>query len=288
MGYQSRMRTRGSFGRGHGVQQRKKAKVKGQKRRSGGSYALEETHVRTSEEVLAEVLNRLRSLGNQRFVLSPFSEHFDRWSGTLRDAVFEFESSPPIGVDDQFLKERSQILSNVELELEERRREEASLDKITESLSGKRALLEQIEEEHYAKTRELEGQEASEIKRLSAQVEGIREELDRIAKMKTGILRRFSERARKQKVAEATQRLNSAQTDLASATEHFSAEKQRLRTEYEKKKRPITEQIRDLQKEVENLEIDGSLEARRAACEALADAVSALVRRKRPSPNQTS
>jgi hypothetical protein len=270
------------------VQRRKKAKVKGQKRRSGGSYALEETHVRTSEEVLAEVLNRLRSLGNQRFALSPFSEHFGRWFGTLRDAMFEFESMPTIGVDDQFLKERSQILSNVELELEERRREEASLDKITESLSGKRVLLQQIEDEHYARMRQVEGQEASEIKRLSTSVEGIREELDRIAKMKTGILRRFSEKAKAQKVAEATQRLNSAQTELASATEHFNAEKQRLLMEYEGGKRPVTEQIRDLQKEVEKLEVDGSLEARRAACEALADAVNALVERKRSSPNQTN
>jgi hypothetical protein len=44
--------------------------------------------------------------------------------------------------------------------------------------------------------------------------------------------------------------------------------------------RPITERIQNLQKEIDCLEIDGSLYARRAACEALANAVNALLKRK--------
>jgi DNA repair exonuclease SbcCD ATPase subunit len=269
------------------VSRRKKTKVKGQKRRSAGSYALEENHVRTSEEVLAEVLNRLHSLGNQRFALSPFSAYFGRWFGTLKDLMFEFESMPTMGVDDQFLTERSRILSNVELELDARRREEASMSMITKNLSSKRTLLDRIEEEHEAKTKELERQEANESKRLFTNVEGIKEELDRIAKMKTGIFRRLSKEAKAQKEAEATERLNLAQKELASAAQYFSAEKQKLLMEYEGQKRSVNEQIRDLEKEVENLEVDGSLEARRAACETLIEAVNALIQRKRSPLNQT-
>jgi hypothetical protein len=67
--------------------------------------------------------------------------------------------------------------------------------------------------------------------------------------------------------------------------QNFSAEKEKLRVEYEKKKQPIVEQIRDQQKEIDSLEIDGSLETRRAACEALVNAVNGLLQRERPSPH---
>jgi len=288
MGYQSRNRSPGSSGRGHKVLRRKKAKVKVEKRQPRGVYAPEEDHVRTSEEILAGILNRLHSLGNQRFALSPFSGYFGPWLGTVRDAMVEFESIPTIGVDDKFLKERSQIISNVELELEERRREEASMDKISKSLSGNRVLLERVEEKHNARTMETEKHEANEIKRLSTSIEGVRKELDRIAQIKTGFFRRVSEKAKAQKEAEATQRLDSAQKELTLAVQHFSAEKEKIRKEYEDEKRPLIEQIGGLQKEVEKLEIDGSVEARRAACEALVDAVNAFVERKRLSLQKTS
>ena len=267
------------------MSRRKKARAKAarEKRRSSGSYVSEEHHVPTLEEVSDRTLNRLRSLGNQRFALSPFSEYFGSWLVDLRDVVFEFESSPTVRVDGKFLKERSQILSNVEVELEERRREEATLDRITKGLSGNRILLERIEEEYTDKTREIEGRKASEIRRLSSNIDGLREELDRIARMKTGIFRRVSEKAKAQKEAEATQRLNSEQRELALAMHHFSAEKEKLRDEYEKKKQPVIEQILDQQKEIENLEIDGSLETRRAACEALVNAVNGLLQRERSS-----
>ena len=286
MGYQSR-RSPGSSARGHGGQQRKKARAKAarQKRRSSSSYMSEEQHVPTLEEVSDKTRNRLHSLGNQRFALSPFSEYFGQWLVDLRDVIFEFESSSTINVDGQFLKERSQILSNVEASLEERQREEATLDRITKDLSNNRILLERIEEEYTDKTREIERRKANENKRLSSNIDSLREELDRISRIKTGIFRRVSEKAKAQKETEATERLNSEQKELESAMHNFGVEKEKLRDEYEKRKQPIIEQTRDQEKEIENLEIDGSLETRRATCEALANAVNELLQRERSSPH---
>jgi len=284
MGYQQRVGSRRDSGRGHGMHRREKAKAKsrGQKRRSGGSYVSEEDHVPTSEEVVDRTLKRLRNLGNQVFALSPFSEHFSRWLVDLRVVLSEFESSPTVSVDDQFLKERSQILSNVELELEKRRSEEASCDEAVKSLSDNRILLERIEGEYTARTRDAEGQKEFEIKRLSSNVDGLREELDRIARMKTGIFRAVSKKAKARKETEASQRLNLAQEELASAVRNFAAEQEGLRDEYEKKKQPVIDQIRVEEKEVENQDVDGSLETRKAACEVLINAVNALVERKSP------
>jgi hypothetical protein len=277
------MRSSGSSGRGRAGPRRKKARAKAarEKRRSSSRYLLEERHVPTLEEVSARTLNRLRGLGNQRFALSPFSEHFGRWLVDLRDVVLEFESSPTIRVDDQFLKERSQVLSNVEVDFEERRRKEATLDGIIKGLSGNRILLGRIEEECTDKTKEIERRKANEIKRLSSSIDGLKEELDRIARIKTGIFRRVSEKAKAQKEAEATQKLNSEQKELALAMQNFSAEKEKLKDEYEKKKQPIIEQMLDQQKEIDNLEVDGSLETRRAASEALINAVDGLLQREK-------
>jgi hypothetical protein len=265
---------------------REKAKAKTARRehRSSASYILEEKPVSTSEEVADKTLNRLHNLGNQKFLLSPFNEHFDSWLGSLRDVLSEFESSPAISADDQFVKNRSQILSNVELKLEERRRQEASSLEALKSLSKNRILLERIEEEYTAETKEIETGKKSEIKRISSNINGLKGELDRLARTKSGIFRAMSNKAKAQKEAEATQRLNSARKELASAMQRFTAEQERLRDEYGRRKQPITEQMQHQQKKIEDQEIDGSLEARQAACEALANAVNALKQRKATLP----
>jgi chromosome segregation ATPase len=260
--------------------QRRKAKGRRQRHRFSDRYLLEKNHVPASEEVVEKTLGRLRRLGSQIFVLSPFNQYFNDWLVNLRDVLSDFELSSAISGDNQFTKECSQILSNVERELEERRRKEAAHDEAIKSLSDNRSLLERIDEEYATKTGEIEGRKNSEIKRVSRNVQGLKEELDRLAQMKTGIFRSISRKDRATKEAEATQRLNSAQSELELAVQNFTAQQEKLRNEYEKRKQPVIEQIRNLQKEIENLEIDGSLEARRTACEALVNAVNALLQRK--------
>jgi hypothetical protein len=259
---------------------REKAKTRGQKHRRGHSSVWEENHVSTKEEVVDRTLNRLRNLGSQRFAFSPYSEHFDRWLVDLKDVLSEFESSPTIDADDQFVKERSQILSNVELELDERRRKEASFKEASKDMSDCKILLERIEEEYASRVRGIKGQKNGEIKRLQCNIDSLKRELDDLARMKTGLFRAMSKKAKTQRETEATQRLNAAQEELASTEQHFTDEQERLRDEYERKKQPLVEQIRDRQKEIEDLEIDGSLEDRRVACEALASVVNSLLKRK--------
>jgi hypothetical protein len=256
-----------------------KVKAKGEKRRHIGRYVSGENNVPTSEEVAERTLNRLRNLGSQVFALFPFSEHFGRWIIDLRVVLSEFESSPAVKVDDQFVKERSQILSNVALELEKRKGKEVSGEEAFRSLSNNRIFLEQIEEEHVARTKQTKNRKDVEIRRLSSNIDGLKAELDRINRMKTGIFRAISKKAKAQKEAEATRRLESAQGELTSAVQHFTAEQQKLRDEYERRKQPVIDQMQNQQKEIENQDIDESLEVRRAACEALINAVNALLAR---------
>ncbi len=162
---------------------------------------MEENQVATQEEVVTGTLNRLRNLGNQRFVLSPFSEYFNDWLTSLKNVMSEFESNPIISLDEQFVEERSQILSNVEVELQKRQQKESSREGIVKSLSENRLFLERIEAEYAARTREIKVQKNNEIKRVSRKIDDLKEELDRTTRIKTGIFRAVSKKAKAQKVA---------------------------------------------------------------------------------------
>ena len=280
MGYRPQASSPKSGGRGHQRSPHEKKKMKGKKHRSSGKHLLEETHVPTPEEVAEKTLGRLRSLGNQTFAVFPFRAYFDGWLVNLKDALIAFESSPNIRVDEQFLKDRSQILANVERALEERRREEASLEEFIKSLSDGKILLERIEAEYAARAREIEGRKNSEVKRLYGNIDSLKGKLDNTARMKTGFFRAVSKKARAQKEAEATQKLNAAQSELELTMQNFTDEQEKLRGEHERKRQPVIEQMRNHQKEIENIETDGSMKDRRVACEALVNAVNALLQRK--------
>jgi hypothetical protein len=212
---------------------------------------VEEKQVASLKEVSDKTLKRIHILGNQRFGSSPFREHFDRWLVNLKDVLIEFELNPNISVDEQFVAERSQIFSSVEFELKQRRREETSLEEAYKSLADSKYLLGRIREEYAAETSKIVGRKRSEIRRLYKNVEFLRKELDCIVRMKTGLFRGVSKKEREQKETEAIQKLNAKQRELELSIMDLSEVKEKLREEYEKKKKPVIEQVRDSQKKDE-------------------------------------
>jgi hypothetical protein len=279
MGYRPQVKS-SKGGRGSQKSQHEKKKARGKKHGSSSRYLLEEEHIPTPGEVVEKTLSRLRSLGNQTFAVSPFSAYFDDWQVSLKDVLLAFESDPSVSVNEQFVKERVQILTDVERQLEERRRKETTREETTQSLFDSKILLERIEGEYATRTREIEGRKNREVTRLQSNIAEYRKELDDLAKVKAGFFRAMSKKAKMQKEDEITQKLNAAQSELESAIQNASVEQESLRNDYEKRKQLVTEQIVKLQKEAEGPEIDGSIEDRQAACEALANAVNALLQRK--------
>ena len=98
--------------------------------------------------------------------------------------------------------------------------------------------------------------------------------------MKAGFFRGISKKEREQKEAEALQKLNAKQRELELAMLKLNEVKEKLREDYESKRKPVIEQVRDSQKKVERLEIDSSLENRWFACEALINLVDAFSSKK--------
>lgn len=251
----------------------------------------ERKHVATAKEVSEGTLKRLHTLGSQKFGSSPFSEHFDRWLMNVKGVLSEFESNPNINVDDQFVKERSQILSILEQQLKQRRLHEASLDKEERNLSECKNLLEQFKTEYLTMAKEIQRQKNHEIKRLCRGIDRLKRDQDEVIRMKTGFFRGVSKKGREQKEMEITQRLTDEQRALELATLNFKVAKGKLRDEYERKSTPILNQIKSFQKKLDGGESDDSLEDRWFACEALIDAVNSFLQRKstgHPSKNTIS
>jgi hypothetical protein len=282
MSYRPQTSSRRSTGRGRRKLHHEKAKRKGQKHHSSGKYLLEESEAPTSEEEVEKTLGRLHSLGSQIFAFSPFSQYYDDWLLSLKSVLSEFESNPAVTVDEEFVKERSQVIADVEQKFAERRREEAVLVEATRRLADQNNLLVQIDRDYAAATRELASKRNSEIKHLTLRVHDFEEELDEANQMKASIFSPFARRAKSNKTAEVTRKLDAAKSELESVVKAFEVDQEKLHDEYEEKKQAVIEQVRSLEKEIEGLETDGSVEDRRVACEELVKAVNALLKRKAP------
>lgn len=288
MTFQPRTRTPRTFGR---RREKTKPKAKSGKQPSVGGHRLVEEHVPTSKEVVDRSLNMLHHLGSQRFAVAPFYDHFDRWLLSLRTVVTEFESSPAIDVDDQFHEESSQMLSEIELALEERRLNEASrqedIRKVNQSLLEARSFLAQAERQYAAKMKEIADRKERAIKPVAGRVGKLREELNRIVRMRAGFLWGISKKAKAQKEVETTQRLETTRRELENVEQSFVIEQATLRDEYKKRRQQLLEQISSHQKELDKLgsdpRVDDAIEIRRAACDALIGAVNTFLERSKLS-----
>ncbi len=249
-------------------------------RRRVGEPLLEEKPVATEKEISEGTLKRLHTLGSQKFGSSPFSEHFDRWLNNVGAVLGEFESHPNIGIDDQYVKERSQTLDIIKLQLEERRRRETALNQEISNLSDLKNRFAQINTEYVTMATVIKNRKKAEIKRLYSTIDRLKKEQDRVIRLKTGFFRGISKKDREQKESEISQQLDDKQNELEMTMLKFKAEQKTLREEYEEKRAPVLEQIKQFQKLVQSTEIDGSLEERWFACEALIDAVNTFLQRK--------
>jgi len=282
MGYRQ-TRTRRGFSRGP---EKARAKTKTERARPSGEYPFMEERVQGFEEVVEGTLNSLRRLGSQRFALAPFHEHFDRWLLNLRMVLSEFESNSLVKADDQFAKECTQVLSNIDLALKEKRLKEVSLQesvrRINQKLLDSRNLLAQTEREYSSKAREIADRKEHAVRPVASKLGALKEELNRTVRVRTDFLRSVL-KAGARKEAEATRRLDSTKKELATIEHSFAAEWEPLQDEYRRRKRKLLEEIADYQREIGNLEassrVNDALEERQAACDALLNAVNALLQR---------
>jgi hypothetical protein len=243
-------------------------------------YSWEEKIVPSQQQVFEITLKRLHTLSNQKFGSSPFSEHFDRWLRTVETVLDEFEAQPGVGIDGQFVEERKQILEAIKLQLENHREQEAVLEVQISSLSGVKERLQRVNKEYLMEALVLRGQKSATLKRLSKELEVLKEEQNQIVKLKTGFFRGISKKEREQRETLAVQLYVAKQQEFEVKTLEFKEKQKLLKEEFEGKQEPLREEVKVLKKCTREIEEDCSLEERWFACESLRDALNNFLQRK--------
>ena len=283
MGYRPQPRTPRNF-----VRRSEKAKQKrSDKERASGTQVFSEEAVLSRKEVFDKTLNTLSRLGSQRFPIPPFYEHFDQWLLRLRAVLSEFESNPLISVDEEFTKQYSQVVSDIERSLKDRREKEVSREeemrKIDQDLLDARNLLGRAEREHTAKMKEIRDRKKRALKPVAGKVEKPQKMQNQIGPSRMSFFKSLFKKAQTQEAPEPTQRLDSSNRELSRIEQSLADEQKKLQDEYNRRKREILERISNHEKQIEDLEtdspIDDAVNLRQEACKKLIDAVNALLLR---------
>jgi len=250
---------------------------------SSNEYLREITSV-ASREFAEKTVDALNKSGSQVFAVSPFGQYFDDWLVDLRKILSDFESNSTVRVDEQFVKDRSQIFLDVEGALTKKRLEESNLSEDAKALADNNQLLEETDKEYAEKRKELNLRKDAEVESITKKIHKLEEESQEAKKIKIFNYKSKGEynNARKkaeEKLTQTKDELESTKSELEAAQQSFSAEQKILEDIYEKKKHEITERNEILHKELKKLETDTSIDARQAACNALANAVNSLIQR---------
>jgi len=246
-----------------------------EKRQPSSAEYFSERALVAGREFAEKTMDALNRSGSQVFAVSPFSQCFDDWLVNLRRIASDFESNSPIKVDNEFVKERSQVFLVVERALAQKKLEEKSLVGVAKALADSRDLLAENEKEYDEKSKELSLKRKPEVERLTYQVHELERDVESQEEAKDKMFKRKSA----DKLVKAKLDLESAGKKLEVARQNFAAEKEKIRVHYEKKRREINGKRESLRKELEKQEVDTSIDARQTACKALAGAVEALMQR---------
>jgi len=281
MTYRPQTRSRENTARQQSKSEREK-KIKEKKQRVASKYLEEQTEV-SAKEASEKALASLSRMGNQIFALSPFSHYFDDWLVNLRQIVAEFESNPNIKVDEQFVKERTQIFLDVEGIFAEERVQESSLDGEAKELADNNHLLVETDKEYAEKTRQLSNKRNADVQRLSTDIRQLEDSVASQEQIKLPFYKFNARNQASETLLKSRQELKSKKNELEVTLSSFTADQEKLHDTYEKKKQEITEKIESLHKTLESLETDTSVEPRKIACNALIASVNALIQRAPPT-----
>jgi hypothetical protein len=261
----------------------KKAKEK--KRRADAKYLQEETPEVSAQEVAKKTIGSLSNLGNQIFALSPFSQYFDDWLVSLRQVIAEFESNPVINIDEQFVKERSQIFLDVEGALAEKRLQESKLTAEAKALADNNHLIVEADKEYAEQTRERSIKRNAEVQRLSTKIRELEDQSASQQEIKISFYKINARRKAAEQLSQTIHNLKDTKNELEVTLQNFTAEQEKLHDNYEKRKQELNENSDRLHNELEKLETDTSTIARQETCTALANLIDALLKRT-PTPSK--
>jgi len=270
----------------------KKLASKDKKESEEDKFAYQENIPVNPEEVSARVVNALDHLGNQRFGMPPFSEHFRRWLLDIESVLNDFRSSVPDAANEAFDASIKQLVANIRNELADRINAEEELSAKIASLLGLLAEnereLAELESEQRTKVHEAKRATEKSIKKLRGEIDELDAQRLKLLRQKPRFLERFLG-GNKTKVESSSRSLHSKRKDLLSSEASLKQRMGALRSSYEEKRKPLTERQRELREslaEVRSTTMDDALEVRKIACEQIRQAISSALSQLAPEQNR--
>jgi hypothetical protein len=289
MGFEPRMRGR-RFRRSPA--KKKSAKDRSEQREASTFY--EEAPQIDASQVLSSTMNALEHLGNQRFPLPPYSEHFQRWMKDVATLLSDFERQLPEAADEHFRKNTTKILSDLQLALNQRTKTES--DVYSKLAAGQRRLaanqsdLSKLDQDYKTQTHEIRRRHEQSSAILRKDIHRLDQERLRILHTRPTLLQRLL-RMSDVSLEEKANALRSKKNALDDRKEALKHDLEELRAEYERNRKEITKQLAALRtelKESDRNKQDDGLELRKVACKSLRREVDEAVDRRLEQKNPSA
>jgi hypothetical protein len=236
-------------------------------------------------QIRSLTVNSLEHLGNQRFALPPYSEHFQRWIKDVATLLTDFETKLPEPIDQQFKGRIEKTLSEIEIALKDQTATEKDISGKLSNAQRQIAAYEsrqlKLDSDYKIRAHQTRRGYEQSFERLRREIETLEQERLRSLHVKPRLFEKIFHRS-EANLEEKANSLRSKKTALAHGREALTSELETERIEYETKRRQITEQLSILRAKLEESKqskLDDALEIRKAACEQLRREVDEVVDR---------
>jgi len=261
----------------------KKPHSKERKESQETTFLYQEPTTPDPQQITSRITNALEHLGNQRFALPPYSEHFERWMKDIESVLIDFQDSLPDAKTPDYDERVNALLSNVRTELNRRIAAEKTLTseiaEMQKQLSVSDIELSNLEREQRNKTNETKRKYGDSMRKIQDEIDTLDHQRLRLLRKKPSLLERIFGTSNT-RIASNTSMLESKRTALAGKEKRLTEQLDILKSDYESRRKQITERGRELREKLDALKanrLDDAVQIRQDVCNQLRQVVAASI-----------
>jgi chromosome segregation ATPase len=247
------------------------------------------------QQLSAMVMNSLEHLGNQRFPLPPFSEHFNRWIKDVDAVLMEFTTNLPEAADEEYKLTVAKLLAEGRGEFDKRIEAESKwaseLSELQQQLSTSELELSKVEQEERKRKENVRRGHEKSKRQILNEIETIDRQRLKLLRKKPTVLERIFGRS-KAELEDSASKLQSRKETLAGTEKGLQRELEGVKSDYEAKRRKLVERNRTLREKLTELKssslVDDALEMRMSICQSLRQVVAGSVERLNAKPKENT
>jgi hypothetical protein len=267
-------------------------KASREKKSEKETYFYEERTPVDLEQLSAKVMNSLEHLGNQRFALPPFAEHFKRWTTDLDAVLEEFTTAIPKAVDEEYKQTSAKLLGELKGELDKRieaeKRIASELSELQHQLSKCELEIDKLEQDQRKRREELKRGYEKSKRQLQSEITALDRHRIALLKKRPSFLERLLGKSNAG-LEESASKAQSKRDNLAGKEKGMQHQLEDLKTDYAGKRKDLDDRANMLREKLTGLRsasIDDALEMRKNVCQALREVVGNSLGRLNSKPKE--